>query len=270
MDDMRKLSVIILCLLAALVATPTFALEKNVASQKWTIFCFDDTDNSAKTGDAANITANVYIDGASDAVDDTNPTELSLGYYQFDMAQAETNGEQLTLVPDSSTANIQCIGCPMALWTRPPDHSGLTIANGAVDANITYVQEDAVPDGGDGLLDVNVMEVNGTDQTANDNGADINAILTDTDAYDTDAEYAAAIWDAARSSHTTGDTFGGDALDNDVWTNTIAGYLDTAISGRAPAGEYDTQMGYIPSNLADVPTASELDSEHGDGRWTTY
>ncbi|MCK5022319.1 MAG: right-handed parallel beta-helix repeat-containing protein, partial [Candidatus Pacebacteria bacterium] len=35
-------------------------------------------------------------------------------------------------------------------------------------------------------------------------------------------------------------------------------YIDAAISGRAPANEYDTQMAYIPSNLSDVPTDSEL------------
>jgi hypothetical protein len=45
--------------------------------------------------------------------------------------------------------------------------------------------------------------------------------------------------------------------------------IDAAISGRAPANEYDTQMGYIPSNLGDVPTATELIAAHGSGAWTT-
>ena len=44
-------------------------------------------------------------------------------------------------------------------------------------------------------------------------------------------------------------------------------YIDAAISGRAPANEYDTQMGYIPSNLGDVPTATELNTAHGSGSW---
>lgn len=44
-------------------------------------------------------------------------------------------------------------------------------------------------------------------------------------------------------------------------------YIDAAISGRAPANEYDTQMAYIPSDLSDVPTDSELDTAHGAGSW---
>ena len=34
--------------------------------------------------------------------------------------------------------------------------------------------------------------------------------------------------------------------------------------------DVDTMWGYIPPDLGDVPTASELDAQHGDGRWTTY
>lgn len=47
----------------------------------------------------------------------------------------------------------------------------------------------------------------------------------------TTAGIADAVWDEARADHTTGNTFGGDALDNDVWTDAKAGYLDEAISG---------------------------------------
>lgn len=41
------------------------------------------------------------------------------------------------------------------------------------------------------------------------------------------------------------------------------------IATRAPVSEYDTEMGYIPSNLSDIPTASELIAAHGSGGWTT-
>ncbi|MCK4788135.1 MAG: hypothetical protein KAV87_30610 [Desulfobacteraceae bacterium] len=266
---MRK--TFLFCLLLFLLAMPGFALEKNTASQKWVIFCFDDTDNSAKTGDAAQITANVRIDGAQNAVDDANPTELEDGYYEFGITAAESNGENILICPDSSTANIQCIGCPMALYTRPPAHSDfndpLTAAETESEANDalvalnldhllktdTTVAADgdleaycvagtimghilstsadvtlykastdslqAIRDRGDSawptatsvtvsdktgfslsaagntaVIDdfetqsqadptgfhVNVYEIGGTAQTANDNGADINAILTDT------------------------------------------------------------------------------------------
>jgi hypothetical protein len=94
-------------------------MYKNVAGQKWTVFAFDLTDNTPLTGDAAQITANLRIDGVQNAVDDTNPTELEDGYYEFDLTQAETNGDLLVMCPASSTANIQVIGVPGSVWTTP-------------------------------------------------------------------------------------------------------------------------------------------------------
>jgi len=87
-------------------------MQKNVAGQKWIVFAFDRTTNAPKTGDAANITANLYIDGVLNAVDDTNPTELSGGYYVFDITAAESNGNLIVISPSSVTANIQVIGVP--------------------------------------------------------------------------------------------------------------------------------------------------------------
>jgi hypothetical protein len=49
----------------------------------------------------------------------------------------------------------------------------------------------------------------------------------------------------------------------------IADNLDATMTSRSPANEYDTQIGYIPSNLGDVPIASELNSAHGAGSWAT-
>jgi len=94
------------------------SLIKNTAGQKWIVFAFDRTDNTPKTGDASNITANLRLDGgAANAVDDTNPTELEDGYYVFDLTQAETNADLVHMSPESSTADIQVIGVPGALYT---------------------------------------------------------------------------------------------------------------------------------------------------------
>jgi len=112
---MRKL--LILVLFVFVFCTNSFALQKNIASQKWIVFAFDRTTNAAKTGDAANITGTLYIDGSSNTVDDTNPAELGHGYYAFDLAQAETNGDNIIMDVVSSTSNIQVIGCPGAVWT---------------------------------------------------------------------------------------------------------------------------------------------------------
>ena len=102
-------------------------MEKNTAG-KWIVFAFGLPDhanpNQPVTGDASNITADVIIDGgAANAVDDTNPTELGGGYYIFDITAAEANGDNILLIPVSSTANVQVIAVPGALWTTPENFS---------------------------------------------------------------------------------------------------------------------------------------------------
>ncbi len=86
-------------------------LFKNVASQKIHIYAYDSTTGAAKTGDAANITAYVSLDGTANAVDDTNPAEVDStnmpGVYVFELTQAETNCDSFALYAKSSTANIR-------------------------------------------------------------------------------------------------------------------------------------------------------------------
>jgi len=104
-------------------------MQKNTDSQKWVVFAFDRTDNTPKTGDANQITANLRIDGAAaNAVDDTNPAELEDGYYFFTITAAESNGDYIVICPASSTTNIQVIGCPAALWTTAAGVNTLTAA----------------------------------------------------------------------------------------------------------------------------------------------
>jgi len=106
-------------------------MQKNVAGQYWYVFAFDRTDNSAKTGDAAQITADLFIDnGAANAVDDTNPTELAHGFYRFDITQAESNGDQILIDPVSSTSDIQVVGAPASLFTEAPNSNILGIGSG--------------------------------------------------------------------------------------------------------------------------------------------
>jgi len=92
---------------------------KNTASQKWTVFAFDRTTNEPIEDDEGQISAVIEIDGVENAVDDAHPTQMTTkkGYYQFDTAQAETNGDLLTIIPTSSTANIQVIGVPGSVYT---------------------------------------------------------------------------------------------------------------------------------------------------------
>ena len=101
---------------------------KNVASQKWVVFAFDATNNTPKTGDANQITGSIWIDGVENAIDDTNPTELAHGYYAFDIAQAETNGDYLLMEAVSSTGDIVVVGVPGAVFTTAPASNTLTVA----------------------------------------------------------------------------------------------------------------------------------------------
>ena len=206
-------------------------MEKNVAGQKWIVFAFDETDNTAKTGDAANITANLRIDGgAANAVDDTNPTELEDGYYIFDITQAESNGDLIVICPASSTANIQVIGVPGAVWTRPANYNAQSIdSNGRVD----------------------VIKVAGTTQTANDNGADINAILTDTNELQgdlTDGGRLDLILDAILTD--TGTTLDGKI--NTIDTNVDAILVDTGTTLDGKINTIDTVVDAIKALLDDA------------------
>lgn len=96
---------------------------KNVAA-KFIVFAFDATTNVPKTGDAANITAYVTKDyGTVTVLADTTATEMDAtnapGYYLFDAAQGETNGDCLLVSGKSATTNIKVIGAPAAIYTRP-------------------------------------------------------------------------------------------------------------------------------------------------------
>lgn len=107
-------------------------MQKGVAG-KWIVFAFGAPAHATLaglpiTGDAANITANIRLDGgAANAVDDTNPTELERGYYVFDITAVESAGNLLSLHPASATANVEVIGVPGAIYTTPPNFQALGI-----------------------------------------------------------------------------------------------------------------------------------------------
>lgn len=95
-------------------------MQKNVAGQIWTVYAYSRTSGNPITGDAANISATLCLDGVAEApCSDAHPDEKGHGYYQFLPSQAETNAEHIEIHPISATANVIVIGCPGALWTEP-------------------------------------------------------------------------------------------------------------------------------------------------------
>ncbi len=148
-------------------------MQKNIASQKWYVFAFDETNNTPVTGDSANITADVHIDGAgANAVDNTNPTELSAGYYVFDITDVESNGDQIVIIPVSATGNVQVVGVPGSYDTTAPNANlaaidgsgrvdvgewlGTTVATptigGVPEVDLTYIMGVILAEGGAGRL----------------------------------------------------------------------------------------------------------------------
>lgn len=133
---------------------------KNVASQVYTVFAFDRTDNTPKTGDAANITCVLSIDGgALAALSDTNPTETNAttakGYYTFTLTAAEANGDTLRFFPASSTSDIQVIGLPAVVETEPYAVSGTLPAYSGAGMTVSTARawvRDALRDGGDSTI----------------------------------------------------------------------------------------------------------------------
>lgn len=112
------------------------ALYKNVASQKVAVFAYGIRSDAEEPGDAANITAQISLDGgACAATNDVNPTEVDAvdapGIYLFDLLQAETDCDLFILFAKSSTKSIKLE--PAIIYTLPGD-------NAAIDVNAVEVE----------------------------------------------------------------------------------------------------------------------------------
>lgn len=237
-------------------------MEKNTAG-KWVVFAFQDEGGTNPgepvTGDAANITANVRIDGgAANAVDDVNPTELEDGYYIFDITATEANGDLILICPQSSTANVNVIGVPGAVWTRPANFNDLSVTSST------------------GRVDV--ASVGGTTQTANDNGADINTLITEIGS--AGAGLTAVPWNASWDAEVQSEVNDGlvalglDHLVNvavtgtDVTDNSIVAKLVSS-SATADWDDYDnttdsleaSQLGVIYGSTSGTPTTTSSNTD---------
>ncbi len=166
--------------------------QKNTAGQEFNVLAINTSTGLPITGDAANITAKISIDSAAFAsVADTNPTELdatnAAGVYVFDLSQAETNGNVLTIVPVSTTANVQI--------------DMLNIYTSAVKAQLDDI-EDVVGD-----IDVATTTIESkTSQLTFTvaNQVDANSLTGGT----SPSAVADAVWDEAASGHNVGGSFG--------------------------------------------------------------
>lgn len=114
------------------------ALYKNVASQRVAVFAYDTVAQAPKTGDAANITARVSLDGGASApTGTTNPTEVDAtnmkGLYLFPLTQAESNADLFALAAVSATADV--VLEPVIIYTLPGSAAGVHSAVQSMAAN---------------------------------------------------------------------------------------------------------------------------------------
>lgn len=142
-------------------------LYKNIASQKVGVFAWDTAADAPKTGDAANITAQITKDfGTPAATDDVNPTELDPtdhpGVYYFNLTQAETNADNLIISAVSSTADINLD--PLQVFTDDLHKYGIKAIGTAQSASATGLVIAASEAFADDVLIGNVLAVYGSTQ----------------------------------------------------------------------------------------------------------
>lgn len=126
-------------LLLCLLCGPAQAIWKNEASQAIELLAWDQTANTPKTGDSANLTVYIKVGSAAvTALSDTSATEVDAvnmpGVYQWDLTAAETNAEKIILYGRSSTADVTLD--PVSLW--PVDK--ITVASGVASANAVQIE----------------------------------------------------------------------------------------------------------------------------------
>lgn len=195
------------------------AVYKNRASQKLAVFAVDAT-GAPKTGDAANISAQISLDGAAtNATNDAAPTELDAtdapGVYLFDMTQAETNADLMIVAPKSSTSGV--VLRPVIIYTEPELRS--------------LAADQAV----------NVTKINGTAQTAGDLAARIPAALVggrmdaSVGAQAVNADSAGVTEILTRVPDATAGASGGLAIVGSVMGKSAATLAAADVSGNLPA-----------------------------------
>ncbi len=174
---------------------------KNVASQKVAVFAWDNAAGAAKTGDAANISAQISKDGAATAAtNDVAPTELDSvdapGVYLFDTTQAETNANLVVIAPVSATSDI--VLRPVIIYTqtvmRGTDGANTTVPDAAGVAPTTAEIKTAIEAAGSDLdylmialiNKMTITEANGNTEQFNDADGTLGSIAA---AFSTDGTY---------------------------------------------------------------------------------
>lgn len=214
-------------------------LLKN-AAQKIHVYAYDSTTGAAKTGDAANITAYVSLDGTANAVDDTNPAEVDStnmpGVYVFDLTAEETNCDAFALYAKSATSNIRLE--PIIGFTTAGAATGVAVSSLVANAiTATVIADDAIT------------------------AAKLNTGAITADAFAADAIVAATLATGA----ITADAFAADAIVAATLATgvlTADAFAANAITNAAVADDVDVNVKTITAGAITAATfAADVDAE---------
>ena len=161
-------------------------IYKNTASQRVAVFAFDETDGSKKTGDAANLSAQIAIDGGSSAAITASATEADAtnhpGIYYYSLTAGETNGDCLVITASSATSNVAVD--PVVIYTADAsayqaDVSALATASALGDVDTVADSILVIADKLDSALeadgDVSRFTANALEQAPSGTGGDATA-----------------------------------------------------------------------------------------------
>ena len=122
-----------------------------------TYFAWDTGNSVGKTGDAANHTMYVSIDGVANAVDDTSSAEVDAtnlqGHYQVTLTAAEMNGNHIMLGGESSTSNIVIV--PTSITT---ERGNLATVDTNVDSVLLQTGTNGVKIGADAITSAQIAD----------------------------------------------------------------------------------------------------------------
>jgi hypothetical protein len=224
---------------------------KNTAS-KITFYAWNTSANAPKTGDAANITARVRIDGGTlTQLTDTSATEIDAtnapGAYEFDATAGEMNGDILLFTAKSTTASVYL--APRTVAPRATNIKTVFVDDFATNYNTT----------------LDKWNTNATYLAGNSLPTSVANVFSDASTTQDVWEYNISAFAGAGYAGTYVKTLydkrpaTGSMLDDSVWTGTKAGYLDAAISSRSTLTASDN----IGINWADITNPTTAQSLSG-------
>jgi len=207
------------------------------------------TCNNATSGEllCSTATVDLYNSSGDAVVSGASATNIATGKFKY----------QVTQSTGRYTAVIDCcegaIDYAFPVYVTPYTETKANYLDASISSRSTLTTSDNIGINLDDVIGtLDASEIGSNAITADKIAAD--AITSSELATSAADEIADEVWDESRSEHTTDNTFGGDMLDNDVWTDTKAGYLDASISSRSTLTASDN----IGVNLDDVVGTLDL------------